>query len=79
MKKIIVFFLMMYVAVAGALTLADLGYEEQLVVEDFVVSLDTEITPANFEDFEGIAYTILAKTQEYIIIEYKNWYFIVWK
>lgn len=62
-----------------ALTLADLDFEDQYLVEDMVISLDTEVTSANFEDFEGIKYEVIFDGSNYIIIRVNGIIYIIEK
>lgn len=82
MKKKILFVLVFVIALTNivfALTLADLNIEEKIIVEDAVLSADTEISSATFEMLEGIKYTIIYKTPEYIFIKIGDKYIIVQK
>lgn len=69
--------LMLSILSINALTLADLGFEEQLVVKDFVISLEDELSYANVEDFEGITYNVIYEATEYIVVELKGKFYIV--
>ncbi len=78
MKKVFLSILLVISMLAiNALTLADLDFEEQLVVKDYVISLDDELNYANVEDFEGISYNVIFEATEYIIVEINGKYYIV--
>ncbi|MCF7814744.1 MAG: hypothetical protein K9N09_10825 [Candidatus Cloacimonetes bacterium] len=61
----------------NSITLADLDFDEQIVVKDFVIGLDDDITEANVEMLEGSEYNVIYEDSGYIIIEKDGYYYIV--
>lgn len=78
MKKLFMFIFAVSLCFSiNSVTLADLDYDEQIIVKDFVISLDDEITMANVELLEGIEYEIVHKDSGFIIIEKDGYYYII--
>ena len=74
-------FIMMFIIVSSSLLattyLENLTEEERQQVKDFSISVDQDITETNFEELEGIEYTIEVRTPRYIIIKIKGYYYII--
>lgn len=69
MKKIMLVFILVCISsFLLSITLADLDFEEQLLVKDYVISLDEEISYANVEELEGVEYEVIYESDDYIII-----------
>ena len=76
-KSVIVFMLLWLVSLCFSITLSDLGFEDQLVVKDYVISLDEEITELNVEELEGIKYEVIFEAEGYIIVKIDGVYILI--
>jgi 23S rRNA-/tRNA-specific pseudouridylate synthase len=78
MRKIVIIFVLLVLGtLCFSITLADLDFEDQLAVKDYVISLDEEITEINVEQLEGIKYNIIFENDDYIIVEKNGVYVLV--
>jgi 23S rRNA-/tRNA-specific pseudouridylate synthase len=78
MRKIVIIFVLLVLGtLCFSITLADLDFEDQLAVKDYVISLDEEITEINVEQLEGMKYNIIFENDDYIIVEKNGVYVLV--
>jgi len=52
-----------------SVTFADLDFEDQEFLKDYIIDYDAEITVTNFDYLEGIKYSIIYENDDYIIVE----------
>lgn len=60
-----------------SITLVDLDFNERLIVKEFIIEIDDDITLGNFESLEGIEYEILYEIEGYIIVIIDDEIFII--